>query len=333
MIWTEVYRPKTLKDFIGNRNIVRASKAWMESWRKGKPILPILILHGRSGTGKTTLSHCLGVEFRCAISELNASDERNVKNIKRVIQITGVAGLDTKYRLTILDEADYMNKKAQKLLVEKVKLIRQPMILLVNDMDRIIPELKKISLRLELRKPTNQDKLMVAREIIEQEGLEPWDLKSIVEGSESYRDLLNALLIDVHGRGFKDDYEDDKLGLIGAMLRGRIGSERLKISPEELLRFVYQNKIHSSLRDIDVWLRVAKTTGNYRLWAHSFAILELQRYDGEVRRPKGEFKSRGRKKPGEKKPTKKVKGKVKKVDRAPIIQQSTDLLSHLSTKR
>ena len=137
MIWTELYRPKTLKDFIGNRNIVKVSKKWLEGWWEGKAILPILILHGRSGIGKTTLSHCLGAEYDCSISELNASDERNVKNMRRAIQITGVSGLHTKHRLTILDEADHMSKASQKLLVSKVKLIKQPVRFLKCSLNRL----------------------------------------------------------------------------------------------------------------------------------------------------------------------------------------------------
>jgi len=332
MIWTELYRPKTLKDFIGNRNIVKVAKRWLESWWKGKAILPILILHGRSGIGKTTLSHCLGAEYDCSISELNASDERNVKNMRKAIQITGVSGLHHKRRLTILDEADHMSKASQKLLVSNVKLVRQPVILLVNDMNRIILDLKKISLALEMQKPTEQNKLMVAREIIEQEGLDPWDLKKLVKSSESYRDLLNGLLIDVYGRGYEDDYEDDQLGLIGAMLRGRIGSERLKISPDELLRYVYQNKIQSSLRDIDVWLTICKRSGNYKLWAHSFAILELQRHDGNIKIPRSEFKKSDTKK-SPKKVAKKPTVKTRKIQPKKVANSgSGGLLSYLGKK-
>lgn len=330
MIWTELYRPKELKDFIGNRNIVKVAKNWLEGWWKGKPILPILILHGRSGIGKTTLSHCLGAEYNCSISELNASDERNVKNIRKAIQITGVSGLNTKRRLTIFDEADHMSKASQQLIVSKIKLVKQPVIMLVNDMNKIILDLKKISLPIEMRKPTTQNKLMVAREIIEVEGLEPWNLKELIANSESYRDLLNNLVIDVYGSGYEDDYEDDQLGLIGAMLRGRIGSERLKISPDELLRYVYQNKIHSSLRDIDVWLTLAKRTGNYRLWAHSFALLELQRYDGEVKNPKSEFKKRESKKKPEKK-VEKPTIKTRKIQPSSVTSKNSGgLLSYLS---
>jgi len=329
MIWTEMYRPKSLKDFIGNRNIVSAAKRWMEMHWKGRAPLPILILHGRSGIGKTTLSHCLAADFDCAITELNASDERNVGQIKRAIQFTGVAGLDKKKRLTILDEADNLTKSAQQLLVSKAKLLKQPMILLVNDMDKIILDLQKISLKLEMKKPTDMQKLSLAKEIIEEEGIEPWDLKKVVESSESFRDLLNNLFFDAYGEAFADDKEGNKLELIGAMLRGEVGSERLKIAPEELLRFVYQNKIHHILRDVDVWLTVAKQTGNYRLWAHAFAVMELQRHRGEVRRPKGEFKARAQKRKVEVKP-RKVMGTSKKIKATKaIVKRSNSLLKHL----
>lgn len=329
MVWTEKYRPETLKDFIGNRPIVRVASKWLEGWFKGKVNLPILILHGRSGIGKTTLSHCLAHEFGCAISELNASDERNVNQMRRAIQLTGVLGLELKRRLTIFDEADSITKAAQKVLVSKIKIIRQPIIMLVNDMDKISKDVKKISIKLEMKKPTKQDKYMVAMEVVENEGLDPWHLDALLDNSESYRDLLNNLYIDSFGEDFKDDFESDKLSTISAMLNGVVSSERLRISPEELLRFVYQNKISHILRDIDVWLTVAKRTGNYRLWAHAFAVLELQRYRGAVHSPRNEFKRRnsGRKTQGK---TKKMVGSVKKVKTIrPKATHTKSLLSHL----
>ena len=333
MIWTELYRPKTLKDFIGNRNVVKVSKRWLEGWWEGKAILPILILHGRSGIGKTTLSHCLGAEYGCAISELNASDERNVKNMRKAIQTTGISGLDTKRRLTIFDEADSMSKAAQKLLVDKVKLVKQPVILLVNDMTRINRELKNISMVLEMKKPTKMEKLDLAKEIIEIEGaFDILDMKSIVESSESFRDLLNNIFFGVYGSDFADDYEDDHLGLIGAMMRGQIGSERLKISPDELLRYVYQNKINPTLRDVDVWLTICKRSGNYKLWAHSFAILELQRHDGAIKIPRSEFKKSDTKKPV-KKVAKKPAIKSRKIHTKNVANpKSAGLLSYFGEK-
>lgn len=292
MIWTEKYRPKTLKDFIGNAGVVKVADNWMNKWKSGTPMLQILILHGRSGIGKTTLAHCLAEHHGCAVSEMNASDERNVANIKRAIQTNGIRGIDSKRRLTILDEADSISKSAQKVLVSKIKLVKQPMIMLVNDMDKIIPELKNISLKLEMKKPTEMQRIMFAKEIIELEHLEPWDLKKVIETSESFRDILHLLYFDTFGDDFKDDVEGNKMELITAMLQGTICSDVIHIAPDELLRFVYQNKNHSILRDVDVCLRVANDTKNYRPWAYAFAILELQRFRGVVRRPKNEFKAK-----------------------------------------
>lgn len=327
MIWTELYRPKTLKDFIGNPQVVSALKRWMEMYWNGRAALPIAIIYGKSGVGKTTLSHCLADEFKCSVTELNASDERNVNNMKRAILLTGISGLDSRRRLTILDEADSISKSAQQLLVTKVKLIRQPIVLLVNDLDKIIFELQKISLKFELKRPNENQLLMVAREVIEKEGLKPWDLRKIVQSSKSFRDLLNNLFFDCYGENYSSGVEGTKLELIGAMLRGEIDSRQMRISPDELLRFVYQNKIRPHLREVDIWLTEAKRSGNYRLWAYAFSILELQRYEGLVHKPKFEFKSKAPKQT-EKTETKMV-GSSKKLHGANRVKRTTNLLSHI----
>jgi replication factor C large subunit len=313
-MFIEKYRPTTLKDFIGSQDIIRASQKWAEAWFNGKALLPYLILHGKSGIGKTTLSHCLAEHYGCAISELNASDERNVGAIKQAIQTNGMTNIlgSSKRRLTILDEADHLTKASQLILASKSKLLKNPVILLVNDLERIIPELQKLSIKIQMREPTNQQKLLLAKDIIAKEGLQPWNLKEIILSSRSFRDLINNLYCDTYGDDYKDDFEGDHLELIGAMMKGEVSSERLKMTPEEVLRFVYQNDIHSYLRDIDLWLTLAKRSGNYRMWAHSFAVMELQRFRGLIRKPKNEFKAKNKPKKADKK-TEKPSLKIQKV--------------------
>jgi replication factor C large subunit len=294
-MFIEKYRPKTLDEFIGSQDIIRASKSWLEAWFKGKALLPYLILHGKSGIGKTTLSQCLGKHFGCAISELNASDDRNAKDIKHAIQINGTANLfGGRRRLTILDEADHLTKASQLILTTKFKLMKNPTILLVNDIDRIIPELQKLSIKIQMRDPTTQQKLLFAKTIIEKERLQPFNLKEIVLQSRSFRDLLNNLYSDTFGSDYIDDVEGDKLELISKMLRGEISSERLRMPPEEILKYIYQAEIHSYLRDIDLWLTISKRSGNYTLWKHSFSLMELQRFRGTLVKPKADFVPSGR---------------------------------------
>lgn len=288
MVWTEEYRPSSLKDFVGNKAAVQAGLGWMRRWKDGKMIMPILIFYGKSGIGKTTLAYCLGNEYGCVISERNASDSRNAKDMRKVIQETGLKGLSRELRLTVLDEADHLSNASQKVLISKANLIRQPMILLVNDIDRIHPKLKKISLQIPLNRPTRKQKLRVARRVVG-ESMDEETLERVVNHCVSYRDLLNGLVFESFGFA---DSEGDRMELVGAMLRGELGTGGFRIDPNELLKWVAQNSPNWRLRDVDIWLSVARRTNDYRLWPYAFAVLELQRYDGELRQPKNEFKRR-----------------------------------------
>jgi len=54
-LWTEVYRPKTVADYVFTDD---AQKQQVESWVKEGSI-PHLLLSGSPGTGKTTLAKML----------------------------------------------------------------------------------------------------------------------------------------------------------------------------------------------------------------------------------------------------------------------------------
>ena len=122
--------------------------------------------------------------------------------------------------------------------------------------------------------------------------------------------------------------------MVSALLNGKITTDRLRFSPKELLRWVYQNSMDWRLRDVDIWLRVSDTTNNYRLWAFAFARLGLQRYDGQLRAPRVEF----RRKSGTTKPKKvdknvgtKPKSVATKKKLAPKKKKGADLTKYLSS--
>jgi DNA polymerase III gamma/tau subunit len=55
LMWVEKYRPKTLDDVVGLKDIVDSLKAFM----KNPKIMPHLMLAGIPGTGKTTIALCI----------------------------------------------------------------------------------------------------------------------------------------------------------------------------------------------------------------------------------------------------------------------------------
>ncbi|RMZ87275.1 hypothetical protein DV736_g5499, partial [Chaetothyriales sp. CBS 134916] len=131
--WVEKYRPSTLDDVSGHRDIISTINRFVEHNR-----LPHLLLYGPPGTGKTSTILALarqiyGVQnMRQMVLELNASDDRGIDVVREQIKTfastkqifnatTTVPSLASKkggstlgaFKLIILDEADAMTSAAQ----------------------------------------------------------------------------------------------------------------------------------------------------------------------------------------------------------------------------
>lgn len=158
--WTERYRPTDLDHLVGHIKVVEQMRTWSRSWGNDQvPKKKGLIIEGVAGIGKTTAAFTLASEMGWDVIELNASDSRNQEAIRNMAtrgsishDITDLQGYEKgehhKLKLILLDEADNLyersasveegtdvgDKGGKRAIVELIKITKQPVLLIVNDL-------------------------------------------------------------------------------------------------------------------------------------------------------------------------------------------------------
>ena len=117
-VWTEKYRPRTLEQVIGQEQIVKRLKSYVNSCN-----LPHLLFSGPPGVGKTACAVALardmfGETWQGNFVELNASDERGIDVVRSSIKnFARTAPLgEARFKIIFLDEADALTSDAQSAL-------------------------------------------------------------------------------------------------------------------------------------------------------------------------------------------------------------------------
>jgi len=113
-IWTEKYRPRLLKEMIGQKPILDRLQAFVKN-----KSLTHSIFAGPSGSGKTTAALCIAREFygdnwHSNFLELNASDTRGIDTIRNQVKdFARTMSLGSIFKIIYLDEADSLTRDAQ----------------------------------------------------------------------------------------------------------------------------------------------------------------------------------------------------------------------------
>ncbi len=172
----EKYKPKKLKNFIGNSNLfeLKKIKDWLKDWKPSSKNKGMLIF-GPSGSGKTCLSHVVSKKYKYNVLELNSSDERNGKVMKKFKLLVETSSPFIK-NLLLIDDVEISTGSDQgfiKYISDLLKVTQIPIILTCCDKyERKIKTIKKYCSSIELFHPKKKEVFNYLSSLLKKEGLE-----------------------------------------------------------------------------------------------------------------------------------------------------------------
>lgn len=146
------YRPKELKEVLGNESTVEA----LQQKIKGENIPHAFLFHGPKGNGKTTLARILAKELDIKdedLRELDTADFRGIQSVREIRKQAQYKAISGRYRMWILDECHQLTKDAQSALLKILEDTPAHVffVLCTTDPQKLLPTVRDRCTSFELR--------------------------------------------------------------------------------------------------------------------------------------------------------------------------------------
>lgn len=261
-LWVEKYRPQTIDECILPESIKETFKNFVASGE-----LPMFLLSGGAGVGKTTVAKALCAEVGAEYMFINASVENGIDLLRNQIKsFASSVSLESSTKVVILDEADSLTAQMQTGLRSFIEEFSSNcrFIFTCNFKHKIIEPIHSRCAVIDFKIPSSEKPKVAAAfyrrvmDILSKEGVTDVDSKAVAKLVEThfpdFRRVLNELqrysvngrvdtgiLLNLSGESFKE--------LIGFLKDKDFGNTRKwiaknsDIDSSQLFNILYDNAV------------------------------------------------------------------------------------------
>ena len=189
-LWVERYRPVSLENYIGNEHLKTKVSKYISTGD-----IPHLLLHGKAGTGKTTLAKLLVSNIDCDQMYVNASDENNVETVRNKIKMFASSVGFKDLKVIILDECDFLTPNAQAALRNLMETFSKHcrFILTCNYVERIIDPIQSRCQSFQIIPPSKKEVAIHTSSILNTEGISFNNEQIVTMVNSSYPDIRRII--------------------------------------------------------------------------------------------------------------------------------------------
>ena len=189
-LWVERYRPVSLENYIGNEHLKTKVSKYISTGD-----IPHLLLHGKAGTGKTTLAKLLVSNVDCDQMYVNASDENNVETVRNKIKMFASSVGFKDLKVIILDECDFLTPNAQAALRNLMETFSKHcrFILTCNYVERIIDPIQSRCQSFQIIPPSKKEVAIHISNILNTESVSFENEQIVTMVNSSYPDIRRII--------------------------------------------------------------------------------------------------------------------------------------------